>query len=162
MRNLLQLAFFVTPIFWDYRAVPKDRAFIIDYNVEQNTLPAAVLTRIGFRATSLAARVRLGLTQVMPRTHMLLRVSLPEGIYLADVGFGGLTLTTPFPAVSVAPTDRRDAALADLEGMVSALAAEKAGLATLSNEQIESMEIALKSSVSKVGRKGLCHLMATL
>ncbi len=33
VRNLLQLAFFVTPIFWDYRAVPKDRAFIIDYNV---------------------------------------------------------------------------------------------------------------------------------
>lgn len=33
IRNLLQLAFFVTPVFWDYRLVPKDRSFIFDYNV---------------------------------------------------------------------------------------------------------------------------------
>jgi ABC-type polysaccharide/polyol phosphate export permease len=33
VRNLLQLAFFVTPVFWDYRRVAKDRAFILDYNV---------------------------------------------------------------------------------------------------------------------------------
>jgi ABC-type polysaccharide/polyol phosphate export permease len=33
IRNLLQLAFFVTPVFWDYRQVPKSRAFIVDYNV---------------------------------------------------------------------------------------------------------------------------------
>jgi ABC-type polysaccharide/polyol phosphate export permease len=33
IRNLLQLAFFVTPVFWDYRQVAKDRAFIVDYNV---------------------------------------------------------------------------------------------------------------------------------
>jgi ABC-type polysaccharide/polyol phosphate export permease len=33
VRNLLQLAFFVTPIFWDYRAVPSDRVFIVDYNI---------------------------------------------------------------------------------------------------------------------------------
>jgi len=32
VRNLLQLAFFVTPVFWDYRAVPRDRLFIVDYN----------------------------------------------------------------------------------------------------------------------------------
>jgi ABC-type polysaccharide/polyol phosphate export permease len=32
-RNLLQLAFFVTPIFWDYRTVPTSRAFVVDYNV---------------------------------------------------------------------------------------------------------------------------------
>jgi ABC-type polysaccharide/polyol phosphate export permease len=33
IRNLLQLAFFVTPIFWDYRHIASDRAFIVDYNV---------------------------------------------------------------------------------------------------------------------------------
>lgn len=33
IRNLLQLAFFVTPIFWDYRHVLSTRKFIVDYNV---------------------------------------------------------------------------------------------------------------------------------
>jgi homopolymeric O-antigen transport system permease protein len=33
IRNLLQLAFFVTPIFWDYRHMAKERAFILDYNI---------------------------------------------------------------------------------------------------------------------------------
>jgi ABC-type polysaccharide/polyol phosphate export permease len=33
IRNLLQLAFFVTPIFWDYHNVPSSRGYIVDYNV---------------------------------------------------------------------------------------------------------------------------------
>jgi ABC-type polysaccharide/polyol phosphate export permease len=33
VRNLLQLAFFVTPVFWDYRHIVSDRKYIIDYNV---------------------------------------------------------------------------------------------------------------------------------
>jgi ABC-type polysaccharide/polyol phosphate export permease len=33
VRNLLQLAFFVTPVFWDYRHIVADRKYIIDYNV---------------------------------------------------------------------------------------------------------------------------------
>jgi homopolymeric O-antigen transport system permease protein len=33
VRNLLQLAFFVTPVFWDYSRVAADRRFIVDYNV---------------------------------------------------------------------------------------------------------------------------------
>jgi len=33
VRNLLQLAFFVTPIFWDYRHVLSGREYIVDYNV---------------------------------------------------------------------------------------------------------------------------------
>jgi ABC-2 type transport system permease protein/lipopolysaccharide transport system permease protein len=33
VRNLLQLAFFVTPVFWDFRHVARDRTFIVDYNV---------------------------------------------------------------------------------------------------------------------------------
>jgi homopolymeric O-antigen transport system permease protein len=33
VRNLLQLAFFVTLVFWDYRHIVSDRKYIIDYNV---------------------------------------------------------------------------------------------------------------------------------
>jgi ABC-type polysaccharide/polyol phosphate export permease len=33
VRNLLQLAFFVTPIFWDYRHILSERKYIVDYNV---------------------------------------------------------------------------------------------------------------------------------
>jgi len=33
LRNLLQLAFFVTPVFWDYHIIRGDRKFIVDYNV---------------------------------------------------------------------------------------------------------------------------------
>jgi ABC-type polysaccharide/polyol phosphate export permease len=33
IRNLLQLAFFITPVFWDYRRIATDRQFIVDYNV---------------------------------------------------------------------------------------------------------------------------------
>ena len=33
IRNLMQLVFFVTPIFWDYRHVASNRSFIVDYNL---------------------------------------------------------------------------------------------------------------------------------
>ena len=33
IRNLLQLAFFVTPVFWNYKAIASNRQFLIDYNV---------------------------------------------------------------------------------------------------------------------------------
>jgi ABC-type polysaccharide/polyol phosphate export permease len=33
IRNLLQLAFFITPVFWDYHRIVGDRQFIVDYNV---------------------------------------------------------------------------------------------------------------------------------
>jgi ABC-type polysaccharide/polyol phosphate export permease len=33
LRNLLQLAFFVTPIFWDYRHVASTKAFLVTYNI---------------------------------------------------------------------------------------------------------------------------------
>ena len=33
VRNLLQLAFFITPVFWDYRQIVSNRKFIVDYNV---------------------------------------------------------------------------------------------------------------------------------
>ncbi len=67
------------------------------YCFEHNTLLLGVLEALGFAVEGLAARV-VWLQpegQVGPRTHMLLRVSLPEGRFLVDVGFGGLTLTAP-------------------------------------------------------------------
>lgn len=65
------------------------------YCFEQNTLFQAVLERLAFRVVPLAARVRAGMTSVRPRTHMLLRVELEEGAYLADVGFGRDGLVHP-------------------------------------------------------------------
>jgi N-hydroxyarylamine O-acetyltransferase len=58
------------------------------YCFEQNTLFQAALEAMGFEVTALAARVRIGATAVRARTHMLLLVDLPEGPFVADVGFG--------------------------------------------------------------------------
>jgi N-hydroxyarylamine O-acetyltransferase len=69
------------------------------YCFEQNGLFAAVLRKIGFRVTTLSARVRYGATTITPRTHMLLEVDLPEGAFLADVGFGGHGLLAPLRLV---------------------------------------------------------------
>jgi N-hydroxyarylamine O-acetyltransferase len=65
------------------------------YCFEQNTLFQAVLEALGFPVTPLAARVRAGATSVRARTHMLLEVDLPEGPFVADVGFGGDGLVHP-------------------------------------------------------------------
>lgn len=67
------------------------------YCYEHNTLFGSVLRRLGYSVAELPARVKWGVPQgvVRPRTHMVLRVRLPEGDYLADVGFGRLTLTAP-------------------------------------------------------------------
>jgi N-hydroxyarylamine O-acetyltransferase len=65
------------------------------YCFEQNTLFAAVLERLGYRVTRLAARVRVGTAEVRPRTHMLLRVEFDDGDVIADVGFGGEGLVHP-------------------------------------------------------------------
>ena len=74
---------------------------------EQNLLLATVLRELGFRVTGLAARVMWNAPQgvVRARTHMVLLVEGPEerelagGPYIADVGFGGLTLTGPLRLV---------------------------------------------------------------
>lgn len=67
------------------------------YCYEHNTLLKAVLTELGFTVSSHGARVRYQLPAdfVMSRGHMVLRVDLPEGSFLVDAGFGGLTLTAP-------------------------------------------------------------------
>jgi N-hydroxyarylamine O-acetyltransferase len=67
------------------------------YCYEQNGLFAYVLQALGFDVHGLAARVRWSVPEgvTTPRSHMVLRVELPEGPYLADVGFGVMTLTAP-------------------------------------------------------------------
>jgi N-hydroxyarylamine O-acetyltransferase len=67
------------------------------YCFEHNTLLSRSLRALGFAVEGFSARVLWGRPEGDPtaRVHMLLRVSLPEGDFLADVGFGGLTLTAP-------------------------------------------------------------------
>ncbi len=72
------------------------------YCFEHNLLLAAVLRSLGFGVTGLAARVLWNAPQgaVRPRGHMLLAIELGGESYLADVGFGGLTLTAPLRLVT--------------------------------------------------------------
>ncbi len=65
------------------------------YCFEQNMLFREGLRSIGYRITSMQGRVVRGLEIDAQRTaiHMLLQVELPEGTYLADMGFGNLAPT---------------------------------------------------------------------
>jgi N-hydroxyarylamine O-acetyltransferase len=67
------------------------------YCYEQNLLLAEALRTLGFSVRGLGARVlyRVPEGTQRPRTHMLLRVDIGETPYIADVGFGGLTMTGP-------------------------------------------------------------------
>jgi N-hydroxyarylamine O-acetyltransferase len=67
------------------------------YCFEQNMLFRGGLRSLGYQTTSLQARVVRGLEIDAPRPmmHMVLRVDLPEGPFLADVGFGNLAPTAP-------------------------------------------------------------------
>lgn len=71
------------------------------YCFEHNRLFGAVLETLGFTVTGLAARVlwERDPGTVIPRTHMLLAVDVGGERYIADVGFGGLTLTAPLVLV---------------------------------------------------------------
>jgi N-hydroxyarylamine O-acetyltransferase len=67
------------------------------YCYEQNTLLRAALQEFGFNVSTMMARVVRGspADAITAKTHLTLRVELPEGTYLADVGFGNLTPTAP-------------------------------------------------------------------
>jgi arylamine N-acetyltransferase len=63
---------------------------------EHNLLLRSVLDTLGYTTTGLSGRVlwnRPADAPMPPRNHMLLRVDLPEGPHIVDVGFGGVTLT---------------------------------------------------------------------
>ena len=68
------------------------------YCFEQNHLFRGALEAIGFTVTGLGGRVvwmSAPDAPLGPRLHMLLRVELAEGPYLADVGFGAHLLDAP-------------------------------------------------------------------
>ena len=65
------------------------------YCFEQNLLFAEALRAAGFEVSGLIARVLWKRAEdvITPHTHMLLRIELEGNSWLADVGFGGQTLT---------------------------------------------------------------------
>jgi len=66
------------------------------YCFEHNGLFAAALTALGFRVTGLAARVYVKETPGrISRSHMVLLIEFAGARYIADVGFGGWTLSAP-------------------------------------------------------------------
>ncbi len=67
------------------------------YCYEHNSLFQYVLQEMGFTAKGLAARVRMNVPDgiATPRSHMLLLVEAEGEKFIADTGFGGLTLTAP-------------------------------------------------------------------
>lgn len=67
------------------------------YCFEQNMLFRAGLRSLGYAVTSLQARIvrNLAIDAERPALHMVLRVDLPEGPFLADVGSGNLAPTAP-------------------------------------------------------------------
>ncbi len=73
------------------------------YCFEHNTLFKAVLERLGFPVTGLAARVLWNAPPDRPpgpRTHMVLKVDAADGPWLADVGFGGHLVPAPLRLVA--------------------------------------------------------------
>jgi N-hydroxyarylamine O-acetyltransferase len=67
------------------------------YCFEHNLILMHALRALGFSVSGLAARVLWGQPDdaVTARSHMLLRIELEGRSWIADVGFGGLTLTAP-------------------------------------------------------------------
>jgi N-hydroxyarylamine O-acetyltransferase len=77
------------------------------YCFEQNMLFRGALRSLRYSVTSLQARVVRGLDIDAPRPmlHMVLRVDLPQGPFLADVGFGNLAPTAPLRLVPLVEQD---------------------------------------------------------
>jgi N-hydroxyarylamine O-acetyltransferase len=76
------------------------------YCFEHNLLLWAALKEMGFEAQGLGARVLWGAPADAPlrqRSHMALLVGLPEGRFVADVGFGGMTMSAPLALHTLGP-----------------------------------------------------------
>jgi N-hydroxyarylamine O-acetyltransferase len=78
-----------------------ERKFLDDgrggYCFEQNTLFAALLRDLGLQPVVLLGRVRRGPPENWSRTHMVLSIAAGGETWLADVGFGGMSLLEPLP-----------------------------------------------------------------
>jgi N-hydroxyarylamine O-acetyltransferase len=106
------------------------------YCFEQNALFKAALEAIGFEVTGLGGRVRWMSppdSPLGPKTHMMLRVELPEGPYLADVGFGVCVLDSPLQLKT--DLEQRTAMgtyrLSEADGLLSLSAKQPAGWRTM-------------------------------
>ena len=62
------------------------------YCFEQNMLFRGGLRSLGYKVSA-AAWSKLEIDAPRPMLHMVLRIDLPEGAFLADVGFGNLAPT---------------------------------------------------------------------
>ena len=70
------------------------------YCYEQNGLFKSILEEMGFGVRSVVARIHwMSSPQDNPRGHMALLVNTKEGLYLADVGFGGYLLDAPLELI---------------------------------------------------------------
>ncbi len=67
------------------------------YCYEHNLLFSHVLKALGFQVRELAGRVvrHAAIVEMTPRTHIVLHVELDGRAYIADVGLGRCTLTSP-------------------------------------------------------------------
>jgi N-hydroxyarylamine O-acetyltransferase len=67
------------------------------YCFEQNALLRAALEALGFEVQAMLARMRWNRPADLAtaRTHMVLRIDLPPGSFIADVGFAGHGLAEP-------------------------------------------------------------------
>lgn len=72
------------------------------YCYEMNHVLGHALEAVGFDVTGLAARVRWGMPEgaVSPQSHMALRVRAEGEDFIADSGFGSMTLTAPLRLVT--------------------------------------------------------------
>lgn len=87
------------------------------YCYEQNGVFTRALRELGFAVQDLGARVVLANPPEMPpRTHRLSLITLDDTRWLADVGFGGQTLSTPIEFIPTPCKPRRTAATG-LSGM---------------------------------------------
>src|SRR5690606_16135210 len=77
------------------------------YCFEHNLLLKAVLESLGYSVRGLGARVLWNhpLESITPRSHMVLLVEMGAEQYIADVGFGGMTLTKPLLLVKGIPQE---------------------------------------------------------
>jgi N-hydroxyarylamine O-acetyltransferase len=106
------------------------------YCFEQNLLLKTALEAIGFQVTGLTGRVRWRFAPddpLGPRTHMLLKIDLPEGSYLADAGFGSCLLDAPLklePGIEQ-PTAMGTFRLSESDGLYGLSAKQPAGWRTM-------------------------------
>lgn len=73
------------------------------YCFEQNGLLLDVLTQLGFAVRPLSARVRVGVSDRsidLPRTHLVLEVTIDGAIWITDVGVGSASLTAALRLVA--------------------------------------------------------------